>query len=265
MKSIFVYAQHRSGSTLLNNILNSATNVQMLPDEVNLYAPFKNTTFEKAFWKSSLQIKDLEGSFWRYASDYKITDALIADWRNDCQSQEEFVKRFIFHLLEATPSDTVFGAKYFCHLRRKKLLDSLVPGNVVNVLLTRDIYAVLNSKLNDNSMRKRKEILGFLFILLRWATIVYFCWEFRLFAAAYEDESHDFVCLKYEDFKKDKNYVKRLFSPLGFCFPTSIDRVDGKASSTKNKESKDIRYLTATERTFVNILTRKARKILKYA
>lgn len=265
MKSIFVYAQHRSGSTLLSNILNSAENVQMLPDEVNLYAPFKKTTFETAFRKSSLQIRDFEGSFWRYASDYKITDALIARWREESQSQEEFVKRFIIYLLEATPSDTVFGAKYFCHLRRKKLLDSLVPGSVVNVLLTRDIYDVLNSKLNDDSMRKRKETLGFLFIPLRWATIVYFCWEFRLFATAHAEENQDFISLKYEDFKQDKDYVKRLFSPLGICFPKSVDKVDGKRSSINNKESKDLLHLSVLERALVNFITVKSRKILGYA
>ena len=59
MNTIFIIGQHRTGSTLLKNILNVHSQVIMAFDEMNLYEPFRKNTLDKFLKKSNLTTNEL--------------------------------------------------------------------------------------------------------------------------------------------------------------------------------------------------------------
>lgn len=261
---VIIYAQHRSGSTLLNNIIKSSDNVEMLEDEVNLYAPLRRKSFEKSFRNPELSVKFLYGSFWKYANVYGINDSELNKWRSESSNEVEYIGKFIKHLKSGLTEGKILGAKYFIHLRRKSKLDLILQNQDISILLIRNINAVINSKLNDASMRRRKEKWGLLFPVIRISVLIYFCLEFNYFAFHYRKSKGSFVLIKYEELCVNRDAVIEKLTKTGVQFSKELDNIEGKPSSFKNEIDRSSGANGLFGRTLIRILTNSARKTFNY-
>lgn len=238
---IFIVSQHRTGSTLLKNVLGAHQDVTMAFDEMNLYEYFRSNTLDKVLERESLNSKELSdsiskgeiyGTFWK---DFSKSGISYDQLQQKLSQQEEidplFVIEIVLQLLKENNSTTRSGVKYPVHFRKLGLLLKKFTYSKV-LFLTRHPAAIIASKLNDPATRKRKSISIVHRLLVHYFTVFYFSFEFVSSIRTYRKYKKKLMLVRYEDLVlHNESTIKKvcLFCDLGF--KPSLMNAGGKESS----------------------------------
>ena len=249
MKSIFIIAQHRTGSTLLKNILNTNSRVHMAFDEMNLYDPFKKNTLDKLIGNKikspsdlveAINDKCIYGTFWKEFKNSGIDINKFKASLTDSVSfnEIEIIKHVLIHLKNHNPN-IIPGVKYPIHFRKiNKLISNFSECKII--FLTRNPLSMIASKLNDPSTKSRKKSPPFFSFFIHYFTLLYFIIEYNiswLFINKYKKHIHK---VAFEDLVLDKKNT--ILKVCDFCdieFEKKMLNAQGKSSSFKNRISEN--------------------------
>ena len=238
---IFIISQHRTGSTLLKNVLDSHEKVAMAFDEMNLYEHFRSNTLDKLLDKTQASPQEVSelikngkvyGTFWK---DFKKSGISYEELENELSKYAEIdglsVVEVILRLLKKNSETKTSGVKYPVHFQKlgdllKKFQDSKV------LFLTRNPAAIIASKLNDPATKKRKGTSILHKFLVHYFTVFYFSIEYVFSIRVYKKYQKQVMIVKYEDLVLDKiATVKKICLFCDLDFDSSLVKAGGKESS----------------------------------
>ncbi|MDB4812990.1 sulfotransferase [Akkermansiaceae bacterium] len=264
MKPIFIICQHRTGSTLLKNILNRNSKVKMAFDEMNLYEPFRKNTLDKLIphyinsideLLKAIDQKQIYGTFWKQFEQSGIDRADLAkSFSKSVRFNEIEVLSKILSSLAGSENIRP-GIKYPVHFSKIGVLAESFKSCRM-VFLTRDPRAMIASKLNDSAtiLRKRKSIFNRFFI--HYCTLLYFCIEYVQAQKKYKEFDRIGLVIDYEKLVQDDSCIRKICNFLDIEFESEMLNAEGKKSSfavkiLKHKpiyKSSNNRYRTALSR-----------------
>ena len=135
MKNIFILSQHRTGSTLLKNILNSHPNVHIAFDEMNIFDPFKKNTLDKLLNSKiktsndligAIKKKQIYGTFW---SDFEKSGIDLDIFKDEIDKHHKFnlvsILFAVLTMLRKINKTEIVGIKYPIHYSK---LDFLIDN-----------------------------------------------------------------------------------------------------------------------------------------
>ena len=277
MSSIFIIAQHRTGSTLLKNIVGAHSSVEMAFDEMNIYEPLRSNTldlFFKGGEKSSLDLIDalkekrIYGTFWQEFEKSGITFEQLETSLNKYNSLSvKHVMSSVLNLLKMKKRVPVSGVKYPVHFSKTPLLESWFPESKI-IFLFRNPKAMISSKLNDGATRERKSKSLLHKYLFHYFTLLYFCFEFRHSVKVYKQMKDKCFKITYEDLiLNQKKIVDQICIYCDLEFQegmlqvsgqeSSYNKVDRKALSTESLEIYK-KVLSGFDQALIGFLTNKS-------
>jgi hypothetical protein len=245
-KPIFIIGLHRTGSTLLKNILNNSREVSMAIDEMHLISPWKKDVFN--YYYDSGDINDdknvsnfldvlfsgkTEGSFWIKIKDIGFDENKI---RSRIMNSNRSMKQIIAIILEEyakSERKKRYGVKYPLHFSKLSVLLEWWPQCKI-IHLTRDPRAICASKLNDKATRFRKKRAKVFSPIVHFFTLIFFCFEYYWSSRIHRKfhKHRNYVKVRYEDIVIDPEGTMKKISE--FCDidynPLMLD-VMGKESS----------------------------------
>ncbi|UBM62454.1 sulfotransferase [Candidatus Sulfidibacterium hydrothermale] len=240
-KPIFIIAMHRTGSTLLKNILNANSQVAMATDEMHLFLPLLNS-FGKQFYKfGNLQKEEnvnklvdfvytqkIRGTFWQDYKDLGISKNLIKkEFLKTDRSLKSFISVLLNEFRKKEKKERV-GVKYPLHFSKTKILKQWYPDSKI-ILLHRDIRAVCASKLNDEATRKRKKKFGF---IIHYITLLLFITDYVWLAKYYKNNKELFFFVDYNHLILNPEYeLKKICNYCEINLQQTMFSVFGKPSS----------------------------------
>lgn len=260
-KYIFIVGQHRTGSTLLKNILDAHQDVYMAKDELNMFEPFRRNTLDRYINKdgkvhigrllSHIEFERVYGSFWQEQNEksnaLKVIKELYVE--EDLVEFDEFVIEFISAMANES-GKPFYGIKYPVHLSNVKYLFKLFPLCSV-LFITRDPIALVSSKLNDPATKKRKRNSGRVRAwLVHYSTLMYFVIEYIVSSIIYAVNSKRLILIRYEELVCDRNkLLDDVCEQLGLddCSLYKMMDATGKESSYKNNGSKNQNVFGGTD------------------
>ncbi len=240
-RPIFIIAMHRTGSTLLKNILDNNSQVSMATDEMHIVAPFGKRFYDQFTGFGSLENdKKLEefvdfifegkiyGTFWKEYRELGITrEQLFEKIKDTDRSLKSIVTVLLDEYRKLTNKQRV-GVKYPLHFSKVFLLKEWYP-DAKFVLLHRNIRAVCASKVNDEATKRRKKRFGF---VAHYITLFAFIFEYIWLARYYKRNKNVFYKINYEDIVLDtEKELKDLCSYCEIPYELSMLQACGKASS----------------------------------
>jgi hypothetical protein len=241
VKPIFIIGQHRTGSTLLKNILDANTNVSMAFDEMNLFEPFRDNTLDKFFKKenpTSDEIVDLikkskiYGTFWK---EFEKSGIYLRQLEKRLEGHSKIrscdVLSVILFLLKENSNVSFSGIKYPLHFKK---LDYLLKywTDAKIIFLTRNPKAIIASKLNDEATRERKKKSIFYQFFIHYFTLLYFSLEYVYSIRTFFKNKDRLKLITYEQLVRDQeDTVKNLCDWIGLNFEEEMLQVTGKSSS----------------------------------
>ncbi|MDA3820129.1 MAG: sulfotransferase [Candidatus Delongbacteria bacterium] len=248
MNIIFIIGQHRTGSTLLKNILDTHSQITMAFDEMNLFEPFRKNTLDKLFKKMEptptvfidlLKSKKIYGTFWKDFEKSNISyEELLSELEKYETLNEVIILEMILELLRKKNNSKLEGIKYPVHFRKISYLLKNFPKAKI-IFLTRNPKAIIASKINDPATKKRKQNAKFKSVLIHYFTLFYFCLEFNSSVKTYFKNKNNLHLVTYENLVQDKEHTVKYI--CDFCeveFKKNMLDVSGKESSFENKQSK---------------------------
>jgi len=282
VKPIFIIAMHRTGSTLLKNILNANSKVAMATDEMHLFVPVLNS-FGNQFYKfGDLQKEEnvdnlidfvltnnIRGTFWQ---DYKKLGVGKEQIETEFLKTDRSLKSFISVLLNEyrkKENKERVGVKYPLHFSKTKLLKEWYPDSKI-ILLHRDIRAVCASKLNDEATRKRKKKLGF---IIHYITLFIFVADYIWLSKYYKKNRDLFYFTDYNQLILNPEVA--LSNICNYCeikIEDSMFSAFGKPSSHTGEIKKGFdtsridnwkNKLSKFDIWLINILTKRSRKLFE--
>jgi hypothetical protein len=237
VKRIYILTLHRSGSTWLQNIIDSSPEVSFANDEINGYEPFRRNTADK-YWKYGFSrdnfIKDYSrgkvfGSFFKKEEPNRINSTLYAlDKKSEFW---DFLVRFSCNF-----ETRYFGFKYPCHVRKADNLFAR-DSEAKFIFLRRRLRDIFRSKINDGSLPRS--------IWKHWIhrlyALVYFSLSYVILSRKIAKYSQDALVLDYENIcDKLQENTRKIESFLDLTSGSLWGNVQGKASSFAEKTSRDI-------------------------
>lgn len=241
MTPIFIICQHRTGSTLLKNILHAHSNVHMAFDEMNIFERLKKNSLDRLVgnqiktstdFVNALQNKKIYGTFW---TDFEKTGIDLINLKKKIDTHVELnIKTIIVSVLEILKEKSnrnVVGVKYPVHFSKVDFLFKQFPESRI-VFLTRNPKSIIASKLKDpaTKMRKKKSILHT--FIIHYFTLFYFCWDFRKSLKMYRKNKSKLFKLSYESLLLDpKKKIKALCEFCNLDYTDEMLKVTGKQSS----------------------------------
>lgn len=280
MKPIFIISQHRTGSTLLKNILNAHSRVIMAFDEMNIYEPYRKNTLDKLIsinLKSpndlmiAINKKQIYGTFWKEFNKSKIDKLKFIKSLNEAElfDEMEILKQVLLNL-RGSNINIIPGVKYPVHFSKINKLKAAF-NDCRMIFLTRNPKAIIASKINDQATLKRKSKSFIHSFLIHYFTIFYFCLEYNLSIKQYYKYSAHGFQISYEELIKSDNSVERICEYLGIDFELEMLNVNGKKSSYERTEiAKPKFFLSSVDKYkeilspfdswLINILTKKTSK-----
>jgi len=249
-KPIFIIAMHRTGSTLLKNILNNNSKVSMATDEMHIAAPFGKRFYEHYYSFKNLQddiiLKEfinfifkanIYGTFWKEYKELGINKEVIFNELKKTDRSLEAVISVLLNEYRKLNNKPRVGVKYPLHFSKIELLYKWYPDAKI-ILLHRDIRAVCASKLNDEATRRRKKYFGF---IIHYITLFAFIIEYIWMGYFYKKNKHKLYKINYEDLiLNPENELKKLCIFSEIPFEQDMLIADGKESSHSEKNSKGI-------------------------
>ena len=244
--TIFIFSQHRTGSTLLKNILDANADVAMVFDEMNLFEPFRKNTFDRILKQKDLtgdilvdliKKKKIYGTFWK---DFEKSKIDLKELRTvyDKLKGDKLIPliKFILERHRRLNNVSFSGVKYPAHLTKSSYFINSFT-NSKNIFLTRNPLAIIASKINDPATKKRinKNVLfGF---SVRYFTLLYICIEYIFYFYNFKKNKSALKLIFYEDIVLDKiGTISDICNYIGISFNDEMLEVTGKLSSHKRTE-----------------------------
>ena len=243
MSNIFIIAQHRTGSTLLKNIIDANSDVSMAHDEMNLYEPFRSNTLNKILAKNitseelfnTIMNKQVHGTFWKTLVESKIP--LIQFEKKLKMINKVNVAKviaLILNELQLAQGMNHSGVKYPIHVSKFYMLQEWFP-EASFIFLTRNPNAIISSKLRDDATVKRKSKSFLHRFVLHYFTLLYFSIEYRIVKKVHYKFRNDIILIRYEELVGNSGVVvKKLCNKLNIKFESTMLEVTGKKSSHSN-------------------------------
>ena len=151
-KPIFIIALHRTGSTLLQNMIGANSAVAIATNEMQLFLPFR-ASFGKIFREIGdmsveknvdklfriINSGNIAGTFWREYTQLDISLALIKKrFRDSDRTLKDLIDILLSEYLSKERKSRT-GVKYPLHFYKLKLLDDWFPDSKI-IVLHRDLY-----------------------------------------------------------------------------------------------------------------------------
>ena len=169
IKPIFIICQHRTGSTLLKNMLDQSSDLSMATDEMAISCPWRKSFLdlieEISYLNSDKSIEKIVeiifsgkvyGRFWRDYPNLGISRDVI---KNRISASNRSAKSIISILLDEYMkyrSKNRVGVKYFVHYSRIDIIYKWYSDCKI-IFLTRDPRAMIASKLFSKGTISRKQ------------------------------------------------------------------------------------------------------------
>lgn len=245
MSHIFIISQHRTGSTLLKNMLNAHSDVVMAFDEMNLYEYGRKNTLDKVVNSKIFTVEDLiealrnkevYGTFWK---DFEKSGIKWEELNVALKKEKFSVKHIIkvvLKLLATKHNSSYSGVKYPVHFSKIKKLKEWFPQSKI-IFLTRNPKAIIASKLNDPATKKRKGKSLLHRVFVHYFTLLYFAFEYRKSAQCWRKHKNDCFKITYEELVQFQE--KALKQICDFCeieYEEGMISVSGKESSFEQKK-----------------------------
>lgn len=250
-KPVFIIGLHRTGSTLLKNMLDTNSKLSMAVDEMHIKTPWKTNDFfyyytKKSPFKDSARLLQflneifggkIYGSFWiKYQPSINKKKRIVKSYR---ELTDPSFKDLLNLILDEYRKDTGkerVGVKYPLHFKYSFLLKKWFPDAKV-IFLVRDIRAICASKVNDAATKNRKVKYFPFSTLIHYLTIFGFVYDYYLsYLYIKKKRDKEVLLIKYEDLII--NPVNTLKSICNYCeIPYEEDMVKalGKSSSYTNQ------------------------------
>lgn len=240
MPNIFIVSQHRTGSTLLRNILDAHSQISMAFDEMNLYEPMRKNTLDRVLSENSdvesiismIRSSRIYGTFWQ---DFSKSGIRIERLQEQLKKYEELTPRAVleavFLCIEEKAGTTHSGIKYPVHYSRLGLLSEWFPDSKL-IMLFRNPKAMIASKLNDPATRARKKKSFMHRFVIHYFTLLFFSWEFVRSVSIYSRSRERIHKVTYEALVTDQRAIVQ--SICEYCdveFESQMLSVSGKESS----------------------------------
>jgi hypothetical protein len=283
-KFIFIVCTHRSGSTLLKNIIDANSNVVMLSDEPNISDPWHFT-----FLNHLNKIGDLKqdrnifaltdllksgkiySTFWENLAleehfDFKNLNNLFLN--SDRSHKSIFT--IILNEYKSFRNKSIVGAKYPVHPKHINLLYEWYP-NAKYIFLSRNIFASATSRLNDKATIGRKRKFFLLSSLIHYATLIWFLLDYNWTARSYlkNKNKSNTKHIKYESLVvAPRKTITNMCDFLEIKYEDRMLNSTGKSSSYMdiNYSSNDMKRLNRWKNKInkidfyiISVLTKKSR------
>lgn len=283
MNSIFIIGQHRTGSTLLKNILDQHSDITMAFDEMNVFEPFRKNTIDKILESENvtsheltgrISNKEVYGTFWREFEQSGIQlDELEQYLKGETRLSPASVMKATLELLKKRNSTEIVGVKYPLHFRKVDYLREQFPESVI-LFLTRNPKAIISSKLHDDATKQRKEKSVVYRMLVHYFTLIYFSIEYILSVKMYMKNRDRLMLVTYENLVTNmRETVRQICIPCNIQLEEKMLQASGKSSSYKIDSTKGIhaesirKYkdtLSGFDLRFIDILTNRYYKKIKH-
>ena len=244
-KPVFVLGLHRTGSTLVKNILNANSALVMANDEMQIYMPLLKTFashfrgFKKLEKSEKISAiinlvyeKNIRGTFWKEYKTYNIKKKSLRKRLENCDLNLKSVISVLLDEYRLKTNKNRVGAKYPLHYSRFKLLKEWYPNSKI-IFLNRDIRAICASKLNDEASKRRILKYG---KIIHYVTLLVFVIDYNFFVKFYLKNKRDIYKIDYE--KIIDNPEKEIRLLCDFCelpFEKKMLTTFGKPSSHFNR------------------------------
>lgn len=275
MNYIFILSLHRTGSTLLKNMLSINSEVEMVFDEMNLFEPFRSETLDRLLGNSikspqdlikAIENKKIYGTFWKDFNKANISkEELLSELEQLEQFDLQSIIKSILNILQRRSNKVYSGIKYPIHYSKVSLLKEWFPDSKI-IFLTRNPHAIIASKLNDPASRRRKEKSVVNHFITHYFTLLYFCYEYNKSVKVFQKNKDNLYLITYEDITSaPQETLEKLCEFCNLKFEEAMLSADGKPSSYKNKSLlKDTerykRVLSPFDQWLIKVLTDKSLK-----
>lgn len=250
---IFIVSLHRTGSTLLRNIIDNSLDVSMATDEMHLSTPWHKDYFDNVKRYRNLDNEEnlkifvdylfsekLVGTFWKDLPQTLVNPSKVYDKiRTSSRSHRDIITILLKeHALQNKKRR--FGAKYPLHHSRIDLLYKWYPKCKV-IHLTRDPRAICASALYGRGAKMRLEKYPWLTSVVHYSTLWFFLVDYIWSSYTHKKYSSkdNYLLVRYEDLVTSPTLtIKKI------CDFTNIEYVDpmfevyGKYSSHHSSNSK---------------------------
>lgn len=249
-KTIFILGQHRTGSTLLKNMLDAHSEVTMAFDEMNLFEPFRKNTLDKFLdhqtitpgqLKELISQKKIYGTFWL---EFEKSGIQLEELEQYLESKTGLypavVLKAILDLLRVKNNTKIAGVKYPLHFKRVDYLLEHFPDSVI-LFLTRNPKAIISSKLNDEATKQRKKKSVVHWLIVHYFTLIYFSVEYILSVKMYLKHKDRLKLVTYENLVSNmKETLENICTVCSIPFEENMLQVSGKSSSYTIDSSNEI-------------------------
>lgn len=286
---VFILGLHRTGSTLLNNMLNRNSNLCMAVDEMHIKTPWRMKTFsnylQKMFpFKDSNQLLiflnnifsgKIYGSFWnKYQPSIVEKNSIIEKYVQIENPTPKDVLTLILNQYREKVGKDRIGVKYPLHFKHISLLEKWYPNGKI-ILLIRDIRAICASKINDTATRTRKQKFFLFSPLIHYMTILGFVYDYYLFyLLAKRKTGKDILLIRYEDIIIDPvtilkatcnhceiPYEEHMIVAMGKSSSFEVDKVNGLDKSRIDKWKV---HLNSFDQWLITFLSRRSLRFFGY-
>lgn len=281
MGNIFIIAQHRTGSTLLKNMLDAHPNIVMAFDEMNVFEPGRSNSLDKLVGNSintpkellkAVESKAIYGTFWKEFEKSGISKSQLLSSLDEKPFNIKSILSTVLELLPNRDKEIKYtGVKYPVHLVHTNQLKKWFPQSKI-IFLTRNPKAIIASKLNDPATKRRKQKSVFHRILIHYVTLLYFALEYNKSAKVWSQYKMDCCKIIYEDLVLyPQETLEAVCHFCGLSFSESMLNVNGKQSSyqksIEEKPSRDsvFKYkevLSSIDQWLIGAITNKSFKKL---
>lgn len=243
-RPVFIICQHRTGSTMLKNLLDAHPDLAMISEEMDVSNPWRRGLdwHEKKFRKererlfATLYEGKLHGTFFQKKQlDFYgiVKNDLMADDKNLPVGWQRLFDNILRRCLHNLGKPRI-GVKFPLHWSRLDSLRDIYPDSLI-IFLTRDPRAMICSKLRHEATLRRRNFFGFLIHYFTLGFFVVECWWLTATMNKWlpmKDVTH----VRYEDLVSDSsNEMRRVFSFLqldpGRFDEINFGKVSGQPSS----------------------------------
>jgi len=290
-RPVFIVGLHRTGSTLVKNMLDLNSQLAMLPEELHLWDPYpwadgfidnckKMNLTENSVRKKILDMlfsKNFYGSFWKKIDEYPIDRKRVIRKVNEIANNitcKDIINIIFLEYLKNENKKRI-GVKYPLHIRKIDLLREWYPDCKI-VHLTRDCRAIYVSKVKDEFSRSLKKHYPFFSVFLDVFTLVRVIVEYnwsKLIHICHRSDKNYYL-LKYEELVGDPLHaLHKLCDFLDIPFESDMLYPSGKPSShthtvktgfDKERAYAWRKYIKWWEENIINIFASQSLRIFGY-
>lgn len=247
LNPIFIIGQHRTGSTLIKNILDRSKDVKMAIGSPNILNPWRNDFIDyynsynlknqPSKLSSLIEDNKIPGSFWRRIGENKEQVNNLLKGVNSFQGNSLEMLNLLFSNQLLLSGKKRFGVKHPLHYSEINKLNEWYDDCKI-IHLVRNPFSMCASKMNDNATKGRRSL--FLFgPFLHYITLLFFIYEFLLSAKINKRHNSDsnYLLVRFEDIIDKPDYtILKICKFLQIDFNDKMKNTVGKPSSFSNSK-----------------------------